>query len=150
LKAWSVILFFLCLNASGIIIGALVDQNVLMGDTSAMPFAASDVASKFSLTAFNFSSDSVIYGAVFFGLGAIMALFTKQGIYAVYGLVIGVVAAFSGLAQWILGGVGKMIELLVLGTGLEVFHLGLIFNGFMLAFFFFWLAGILTQRQEMT
>lgn len=130
--------------------GALIDADVLVGDTSAMPFTSAEVASKFSLTAFNFSAESVIFGALFFGLGAIMALLTKQGIYAIYALLIGVVTAFSGLAQWILGGVGKMTDLLVLGTGLEVFHLGLIFNGFMLAFFFFWLAGILTQRQEMT
>jgi hypothetical protein len=130
--------------------GTLIDQNVLMGDTSAMPFTSTEIASKFSLTAFNMDADSVIFGALFFGLGTVMALITRQGTYAIYAVVGAVVVAFSGLAQWILGGVGKMTDLLVLGTGLEVFHLGLIFNGFMLAFFFFWLAGILTQRQEMT
>jgi hypothetical protein len=154
-KAYSVILFFLCLNASGLITGALIDRGVLMGSASAMPYTSTDVSSRFSFSIFNISLESIAFGAVGAGLAGIIGLITKQGIFAIYAILIWLVGIFSGVAQWVLGGFGQMIDLLLLGTGLDTLFpaplsIGLIFNGFMLSFFFFWLASILSQRQEIT
>lgn len=155
MKAYNVIVFFLSLNFSGLIIAALVTQGILMGNASSMPYNTTDVSNQFSFSIFNVSLENVAYGVLGAGLAGIIGLITKQGIFAIYAILIWLVGIFSGIAQWVLGGLGKMIDLLLVDTGLDTllpapFSIGLIFNGFMLAFFFFWLASILSQRQEIT
>jgi len=146
MKIYTLILFFLAFNAAGYIIANLVGLGVLTGNTSVMPYTLDQVNSQFSL--FTFSTQNVAYGIVGAGIAGLVGWLTKQGMFAVIAALIWVVGVFLNIFNWILNGFPVMLNILLTGTGLE--FMAYVAESFVLVFFFFFLASILSQRQDLT
>lgn len=139
-------MFFLAFNAAGYIIANLVGLGVLTGNSGVMPYTLDQVNSQFSL--FTFSSQNVAYGIVGAGIAGLIGWLTKQGMFAVIAALIWVVGIFLNIFNWILNGFPVMLNILLAGTGLE--FMAYVAESFVLVFFFFFLASILSQRQDLT
>jgi apolipoprotein N-acyltransferase len=111
-----------------------------------MPYTLSDVNSQFSL--FTFSATNVTYGIIGAGIAGLIGLITKQGMFAIIAALIWVVGVFLNIFNWILNGFPLMLNILLAGTGLE--FIAYVVESFVLVLFFFFLASILSQRQDMT
>jgi len=146
MKAWSVILFFLCFNAAGYIIGQLAALNVLSLAKSEMPYGVSDISSAFSLNVF--SANNIGFGLLGAGIGAIIGIITKQYVFATGIILVWLVGTFLNLTNWILNGFPTMLNILLAGTGLE--FIAYVVESITLAIFFMFLAGILSQRPDLT
>jgi apolipoprotein N-acyltransferase len=146
MKIYTLILFFLAFNAAGYIIANLVGLGVLTGNSSVMPYTLDQVNSQFSL--FTFSTQNVAYGIVGAGIAGLVGWLTKQGMFAVIAALIWVVGVFLNIFNWILNGFPVMLNILLAGTGLE--FMAYVAESFVLVFFFFFLASILSQRQDLT
>jgi len=143
LKLWFLLVFFLSFNAAGYIIANLVGLGVLVGNSNVMPYTIEQVNSQFNLL--TFSVQNVTYGLVGAGIAGLIGLITRQGIFAITAALIWVVGVFLNVFNWILNGFPLMMNILLAGTGLE--FVGYIVESVLLAFFFFSLAGILSQRE---
>jgi hypothetical protein len=146
MKIYTLVLFFLAFNAAGYIIANLVGLGVLTGNTSVMPYTLDQVNSQFSL--FTFSTQNVAYGIVGAGIAGLVGWLTKQGMFAVIAALIWVVGVFLNIFNWVLNGFPVMLNILLTGTGLE--FMAYVAESFVLVFFFFFLASILSQRQDLT
>jgi hypothetical protein len=146
LKIYTLILFFLAFNASGYIIANLVSLGVLTGNSDVMPYTLTDVNSQFSL--FTFSATNVTYGIIGAGIAGLIGLITKQGMFAIIAALIWVVGIFLNIFNWVLNGFPMMLNILLAGTGLE--FMAYVVESFVLVLFFFFLASILSQRQDFT
>ena len=147
MKLWNIVLFFLCFNAAGYIIANLVALDVLMGDRTVTSDAMVDIKSRFDLGA-KFNMQNIIGGILgIVAIGAI-GMFTGQGMMAVIGAIIWVIAMFIGIFDWITNGFGNMIAILLAGTGLE--FMGVVVGTIVTVYFFFVLASMLSQRQDLT
>ncbi len=138
MKLWTLLVFFISFNASGYIIANLVAGGVLVGNSVVMPYSMTDFTLKFDL----FQTFSAMAGI---GLAGLFGLITRQGIYAITAALIWVVGIFLNVFTWLVNGFPLMLNILLAGTGME--FVAYIVETFMLAFFFFSLAGILSQRD---
>lgn len=139
MKLWTLLVFFISLNASGYIIANLVTAGVLVGNTSVMPYSMNDISVAFDPV-------KVFSAAAGIGIAGLFGLITRQGIYAITAALIWVVGIFLNVVSWMLWGFPLMLNVLLAGTGLEVI-VPAIAGAFLPAFFFFSLAGILSQRE---
>jgi hypothetical protein len=154
MKAWTLIIFFVALNASGFIIGKLADPTVgvLMPiNNVTMPYNSSTAitgsTSPFLLA--NFSISSIVAAIVGgFGLLGLLGLYLRQTMFAIIAALLWVLSCFMNVTSWFLTGFSTLMQAMLAGTGLE--WLADVFYGFMLVFFFFFLASILSQRQDLT
>jgi hypothetical protein len=154
MRIWSLILFFLCFNASGYIIAQLVANNVftnamILGNTNSTSgqTTITDIHNQFDIGVV-FSASNIMYGLIGAGLAAVVGIIMRQGVFAIYVILIWIVGIFLGLFSWILNGFPKMLEIILAGTGLE--WLSYVLSTFMLAFFFMFLASLLAQRGDLT
>jgi len=141
MKFYTLLVFFISLNASGYIISNLVyysvlPQGILLGQ---MPYSMTDI----SLT---FDPVKVFSAAAGIGIAGLFGLITRQGIYAITAALIWVVGIFLNVVSWMLFGFPLMLNVILSGTGLEII-VPAIAGAFLPAFFFFSLAGILSQRD---
>jgi hypothetical protein len=142
MRAWSLIIFFLSLNFAGIIISYLIGGDVIVGsDSVVMPYSTDQILSQFTLTTFAIS-------AVGGGIAGLIGLITKQYVFAAGAAVIWILGIFFTLGNWILNGFQLMLNILLAGTGLD--FLGTILYAFFLVFFFFFLAGTISQNPNLT
>jgi hypothetical protein len=130
--------FIIAFNASGYIIATLTTGGVLVGNSVAMPYSMTDFTLQFDL----FKTFSAMAGI---GLAGLFGLITRQGIYAVTAALIWVVGIFLNVFSWMVNGFPLMLNILLAGTGVE--FVAYVVEVFVLAFFFFSLAGILSQRD---
>jgi len=157
LKAWTLIVFFVALNASGYMIAKLADPNVdvlMQINVFNMPYNASDITNSTTITGSTFSmtnfSISSIVGAIIggFGIAGLIAFYFKSAMLAVIAALLWVLSCFMGVITWFTTGFSTLLTAALYGTGLE--WIAAVFEGFMLVFFFFFLASILSQRQDLT
>jgi hypothetical protein len=139
MKLWTLLVFFISLNASGYVIANLVTAGVLVGNTAVMPYSMNDITVAFDPV-------KVFSAAAGIGIAGLFGLITRQGIYAITAALIWVVGIFLNVVSWMLWGFPLMLNVLLAGTGLEVIVPAVV-GAFLPAFFFFSLAGILSQRE---
>ena len=151
MKAWTLIVFFIALNASGYMIAKLSDPNVdvlMQINAMNMPYNASTAmtASSSPFLLLNFSIPSIVAAIVGgFGLLGLVAFYVKSTMWAIVAALLWVMSCFTGVISWFMTGFSTLLGAMLLGTGLE--WIAAVFEGFMIAFFFFFLAGILSQRE---
>ena len=153
MRAWTLIIFFIALNASGFIIGKLADPSVgvLMPiNNMTMPYNASTAITNSTTSPFQLSNWSVgkIIASIIGGVGIFALLITRNAMFAIIAALLWVLGCMMDVTSWVLTGFSTLMQVMLAGTGLE--WLGDIIYGFLLVFFFFWLASILAQRQDMT
>jgi hypothetical protein len=153
MKLWTLIIFFVALNASGFMIGKLADPavGVLMPiNNMTMPYDASTAITNSTTSPFvleNFSTTKII-ASIIGGIGIFALLVTRNAGFAVIATLLWVLGCMMDVTTWFLTGFSTFMEVMLAGTGLE--WLAAVFYGFMLVFFFFFLASILSQRQDLT
>lgn len=147
MKAWSFVLFFISFNIACGIVTALVALEVLPPITGQGPYTSDQISSMFSFN--NFTASNVATAVLAGGIVGLMGLIFRQGIFAIYAVLIFVLGLFLNVGQFIFYGVYSLANSLLLGTGLEV-TIPAALQLVTLAFFFFFLASILSQRQDMT
>ena len=153
MKLWTLIIFFVALNASGFMIGKLADPavGVLMPiNNMTMPYDASIAITNSTTSPFvleNFSTTKII-ASIIGGIGIFALLVTRNAGFAVIATLLWVLGCMMDVTTWFLTGFSTFMEVMLVGTGLE--WLAAVFYGFMLVFFFFFLASILSQRQDLT
>jgi hypothetical protein len=147
---WSLVLFFLALNVAGYIVSMLGSGSnpviAGVGGNGTSPYTPGQINSMFSLNVF--SATNVGEALLAGGIVALFGLMLRQGIFAIYAILIFVLGLFFNVAISVLTGFMSFMAWVFAGTGLE--GLGIVFEGFFLAFFFFYLASILSQRQQET
>ena len=139
MKFWTLLVFFISLNASGYIIANLVASGVLVGNSAVMPYSMTDISVAFDPV-------KIFSAAAGIGIAGLFGLITRQGIYAITAALIWTVGIFLNVVSWMLWGFPLMLNVLLSGTGLEVI-VPAVAGAFLPAFFFFSLAGILSQRE---
>jgi len=147
MRLWNVILLFICFNGAAIFIGQLVAADVLMLETKDAPYSMVSLQNVFDYRTI-FSAQNIGTGMLAGGIGAIIMLVTRQGTYALYVILIFLIGTFIPIFSWIINGFGNIINIFLAGTGLET--LGYIVTAVFYAFFFFQIAGILSQRGDFT
>lgn len=148
---WTLIIFFVALNASGYIIAYLASPSVgvIVGNSETMPYNMTDISAKFNLATWDLSN----WGMAGVGLAAagLFAYFTKQYVAATLAGLFFVLSVFLNIFSWLMYGFPKMLNILLGGTGLVDASgnsiIAPIFEGVILIVFFFELAGILAQRD---
>ncbi len=145
MKAKSLVIFFICLNASAYIIGALAASGTLTGMDviGAAPYDASEVEGQFSLL--NFSAESVVAGTVGFGIIGLIGWITKQGVYALYAAMIWLVGIFLNIFQFVLTGLSTLLGVLL---PTEIAFMGGVIYGGLIVVFFYALAGTIGSRPD--
>jgi len=149
LKAYSLMVFYLCVNMAAYIInqsGAFIESQLLYIN----PF---DVSNQFSLTVFG----GLLIGG---GIIGVIALITRQYVYASVALVVWVIGLILPVAQWFLLGTpivlnalipvgtdGKPVLLPVEINDVWVSGFTLIIVAFFAFIFFMFMIEIASQRQ---
>lgn len=133
MKVYGFLLFYICLNLAAFIInvsGALpVSQELYIN-----PF---DISNKFSLTIF-------LGVTVAGGLAGVIALITRQYVYASVALIIWVIGLFVPIGQWFLLGVPIMLNSIL---PVELSYIIHVITAFCTFIFFMFMVEIVTQRQ---
>lgn len=147
MKARSVVVFFICLNAAAYILGVLATSGVISGfdqiGSDAIPYSQSSVNNQFSLT--NFSAASITAGLVGAGIIGLIGWITKQGVYAIYAALIWLIGMFLNIFSFVINGASALVGVL-LPSGLS-FMSGIIYGGILIVFFYA-LAGTIGQRPD--
>jgi hypothetical protein len=144
MKAWNLILFFVCLNLSGFVLANLMAANVLpMTDQIPMPYGLEDIQKTFN--PFTFSMNNILYGVVGAAIAGLIGLILRQGTFAIYAVIIWLVGCFLGITQWVILGFPLFLEFLLAGTQLS--FMSFVISTLLFVFFFFFLAETLAQRQ---
>lgn len=143
MKAWHLILFFICLNLSGYVIANLMaDDIIASSDKMEMPYTIEEIQNQFS--PFSFSVTNIALGVLGAGIAGLIGLLLKQGTFAIYAVVIWLVGTFLNIASWVIFGFPKFMVFLLAGTGLD--YLSYVFTTLLYLFFFWFLAETLAQR----
>jgi len=133
MKAYSVIMFLVCLNMAAFIIqqsGAIVGSKELY----ISPF---DISSQFSLTYF-----AVLASAVT-GIGIIAFIF-RPSVYSIGALLIFVFLGLLPITQWLVLGVPIMLTAVLPS---EIVYVSYVVSAFFAVTFFIFLMEIISQRQ---
>jgi hypothetical protein len=128
---------------AGFIIGQLIALDVLSMSKSEMPYTTTDIGFAFRLDQF-----SMLSGLLGAGLGGVIAIITKQYMFATGIILIWILGCFIGVVNWVLNGFPAMLNILLAGTGLE--FVSYVAETIMLVFFFMFLASLLSQRPDLT
>lgn len=137
MRAYSLILFFLCLNLAGYIVSQLVSADVIMGSSEVMPYSSGGILTQFNLTVFA----TIGVGA---GIAGIVAIITKQYVFASVVTVIWVVGLLFNVGNWILNGFPTMMGILLPP---ELSFMQVVFTAIVTFIFFFLLAETLGGKQ---
>jgi len=132
LKAYSLILFVVCLNLSAFVI----NQSGVMMHSQALYISPFDIQNQFSLT---------IFGALGVG-GSILglaALLTRQYVYAGGALLIWIIGIFLPIGQWILFGTPLILSVLLPP---EIAYVSHVVTAFIALILFMFLAEVVSQR----
>jgi hypothetical protein len=128
LKAWSIVLFFVCLNLAGFVVSNLVDMDVLPASKEViMPYSIDNLKGQFSL--------SLVAGLLAGGaVAGLIGIMLKQYTFGVLAGAIWVCGLLFTIGQWVLMGIDILMKLLLAGTGLEWLS-DVIYVGVLVAFF---------------
>ena len=133
MRTYSLMVFYLCLNMAAYIInqsGAFIESQLLYIN----PF---DVSNQFSLTVFG----GLLAGGAIIG---VIALITRQYVYASVALVIWVIGLLLPVAQWFLLGTPIILAALLPS---EISYLTYVVSAFFAFIFFMFMIEIASQRQ---
>jgi len=108
------------------------------------PYSNSQIADVFSLN--YFSASNLAIAVLGGGIVGLIGVIFKQGIFAIYAVLVFVLGLFLGVGNWILYGMGSLVTTLLGGTGFE--WIGSMLSLFTTIVFFMFLASILSQRQD--
>jgi len=148
LKAFTAVLFIICLNVAGLIAGNLMTQNILAtGEVNDMPYTIEEIENMFNPFS-NFSVYNILYGLIGAGIAGLLGLITRSGTFAIYAVILFIVGLFLNVFEWVLFGLPKFTSFLVAGTGLE--WLTAVVTMFVCFIFFWFIVELLAQRQLMT
>jgi len=133
MKAFSVMVFLVCLNMSAFIL----NQSEAIPGTKELWINPFDVTNQFSLT---------VLGALTMGAigGGIIALIFRQNIFAIGALLVFVISTMIPIVQWFLLGTPLMLAALLPS---ELSYLSAVIGAFFAITFFMFLMSILGQRQ---
>jgi hypothetical protein len=109
-------------------------------------YTSSQIQNQFSLGVF--TASNIAIASVAGGITGLIGIMFRQGIYAIYAVLVFILGIFLGIGNWVFYGVGSLANLLLAGTGLE--PIAGILQVLTVAFFFFFLASILAQRPDLT
>jgi hypothetical protein len=133
MKMWSPMLFMICVNLAAFMLNA----SGLYPVGSALWISPSDMTSTFTLSIFA----GVGLGGAIVG---IIALITRQFVYATYALIIWIAGVLLPIAQWFLGGVPIMLAYLLPS---ELWFVTSSIEALMLILFFMFFVELFSQRQ---
>jgi len=133
MRAYSIMIFIVCLNMSAFII----NQSGAFPESQQLYISPTDVTNQFSLTVFA----ALGVGGAIFGLAALL---TRQYVYAAGALLIWIIGVFLPIGQWFLIGAPVMLAALLPS---EVTYLSQVVTAFIALALFMFLAEIASQRQ---